>query len=170
MTFDWSSFVDEKQEDGPAAAVDEKSLPFVPDGTHVGEIKWAGYQQKDWAKKPQNPDGDCLTVKIAVPGYKPVWESIPCHFFGKVCALCAAASVNPPSKQSPNWDESQLVGRMVTIETLLGVSKAGNEYVKVERLKPGPKPLPPQVASAPPRKPPKAAKPASEMPLDDIPF
>jgi hypothetical protein len=56
----------------------------------------------------------------------------------------------------------------VTVETLLAVSKAGNEYVKIERFKPGPKPLPAAVAKAAPRKP---AKPAEPLPPeDDIPF
>lgn len=167
MSFDWSSYIEDSG-DNTGLAVDEKSLPPVPDGAHVGQIKWSGYQQKEFAKGPKNTDGDVLTVKIVVSNYKPLWESIPCHFFGKVAALCAAASVNPPSKASPQWDETQLVGRMVTVETVLAVSKAGNEYVKVERFKPGPKPLPAAVAKAASRKP---AKPAEALPPDDdIPF
>ncbi len=30
---------------------------FVPDGTHVAEIKWVGIQTKEWAKNDRNPEG-----------------------------------------------------------------------------------------------------------------
>jgi hypothetical protein len=166
MSFDWSSFIDESDDKG-GVAVDEKLLPLLPDGAHVGEIKWAGYQQKPYAKSPKNEHGDVLTVKIVVPKYRPQWESIPCHFFGKVAALCAAAGVTAPSKTSPQWDETQLVGKSITIETLQAVSKLGNDYVRLERIKPAPKAADAGPAKAPPRAP---AKPAAEFPQDDIPF
>jgi len=108
-----------------------------------------------------------LTVKIVVPNYKPQWESIPCHFFGKVAALCSAAGVTPPSKTSPQWDETQLVGRSVAIETLLAVSKAGNEYVKVSRITAATKAEPAPAAKAPQRRTSQSTK---ELPEDDIPF
>jgi hypothetical protein len=41
---------------------------------------------------------------------------------------------------------------MATVETVLALSKAGNEFVKVVAWKPGPEPLPKAVREAPVRK------------------
>lgn len=143
---------------------------FAPDDTHVGKIVWAGIQKKDWAKADRNPEGKVLTVKIEVaPKYLPIWESIPCHQRGRVEQLCRSARIDPPRGV---WSERQLKDCTVTIETVLAMSKAGNEFVKVVAWKPGPEPLPKAVReSAPARTP--AAKVRAASPSiggDDIPF
>lgn len=144
---------------------------FVPDGTHVAEIKWAGIQKKDWAKNDRNPEGKVLAVKLEVSAkYKPFWESIPCHQRGRVEQLCRAARIDPPRGE---WDERELKGQFATVETVLALSKAGNEFVKVVTWKPGPEPLPKAVReSAPPARTP-AAKVRAASPAigsDDVPF
>ena len=168
MSMDWTSFFtdDDNQQ---AATVPENELPILPEGTHTGEIKVALIQQKDWAKSDANKNGECLTVKIAVGNYKPIWESIPCHYTGKVAAFCRAARIEPPTKANPKFDEGSLSGQMVTFKSLLAISKKGNEFVKVEQWKPGPAPLPAAITSAPPRKT-SAAKISAAKPDDDIPF
>lgn len=161
----WDSFGD----DEPFAADANVEQTFAPDGTHTCKIVWVGIQQKPWAKSERNSDGSVLTVKLEVaPKYKPVWESIPCQYRGKVEQLCRAASIDPPSGE---WDEQVLKGRMVTVETVLTVSKAGNEFVKVCEWKPGPEQLPAAVRATPARTPAarvRAASPA--IGSDDIPF
>ena len=167
MSMDWTTFfTDDEQKPGPAVEAD---LPILPEGTHTGEIKVAIIQQKEWAKSETNPNGECLTVKVAVTNYKPIWESIPCHYTGKVAALCRAARIEPPTKASPKFDEATLAGQFVTFKSLLAISKRGNEFVKVEQGQPSTAPLPAAVKNAPPRKTP-AAKISAATPDDDIPF
>ncbi len=161
----WDDFGDD--DFGGEDATGEQT--FVPDGTHVAKIAWAGIQKKDWAKGDKNPDGQVLTVKLEVhPKYRPVWESIPCHQRGRVEQLCRAARIDPPRGE---WDERELKGQMATVETVLALSKSGNEYVKVVAWKPGPEPLPKAVREAPARTP--AAKVKASSPglgSDDVPF
>jgi hypothetical protein len=162
----WDVFQDEEIE-APVAGEQQ----FAPDGTHVAQITWAGIQHKDWAKGTGNPDGKVLTVKLEVSAkYRPIWESIPCHYRGKVEQLCRSARVDPPSGE---WDEKCLKGQHASIETMLALSKAGNEYVKIAAWKPGPEPLPKEIREAPPRKtlPQKAAATfKANGGADDIPF
>lgn len=142
----WDEFGDDDFEAGESG----EPQGFVPDGTHVAEIKWAGIQNKDWAKSDRNPEGKVLAVKLEVSAkYKPFWESIPCHQRGRVEQLCRAARVDPPRGE---WDERELKGQMATVETVLALSKAGNEFVKVVAWKPGPAPLPKEIRQAPARK------------------
>jgi len=142
----WDVFVDDEFD----AAAPGEPQQMLPDGTHVAEIKWAGIQTKDWAKRDGNPEGKVLTVKLEVAAkYKPVWESIPCQQRGRIEQLCRSARVDPPRGE---WDEQELKGQMATINTVLALSKAGNEYVKVVAWNPGPAPLPKEIREAAPRK------------------
>jgi len=177
VSMDWSIyFSDDETDDRPVTAVDENSLPLVPDGTHVGEVKWCGFKDVDfdWAKAPNNPTGHCLRLKICVANYRPVWADIPCHFTGKVSAVCASARVEPPTKANPKWHEGDIVGKFVTIETVLKVSASGREYVRIDKWKPGPPMLPKSVKAAEPaaakQRATTAQKITSQLPDDDIPF
>jgi len=160
----WDEFGEDDFEAG-----DSGEQGFVPDGTHVAKITWAGIQHKDWAKGTGNPEGKVLTVKLEVSArYRPIWESIPCHHRGKVEQLCRSARVDPPAGE---WDEKVLKGQHATIDTLLALSKAGNEYVKIAAWKPGPEPLPKAVREAPVRTPAARVKAGSPgIGSDDIPF
>lgn len=128
----WDDFITEDEDVGGVATQPEKLLP---DGTHVGKIGWVQIGSKDWAKKDGNDDGLCLTVRVDVSGHKSVFQSIPCHWRGAIEELCRSARVAPPAK-GKDWDEDQLLDQVVSVETLLSVSRAGNEFVKVTRFKP----------------------------------
>jgi hypothetical protein len=168
MSMDWTAFLTDDEPTAAAAPL-ESELPTLPDGTHVGEIKVALIKQNEWAKHDTNPNGECLTVKIAVAKFKPIWESIPCHYAGKVAALCRSARIEPPTKANPKFDEGTLVGQFVTIETTLAISKKGNEFVKVERFRPSTAALPAELKKAAPRTN-KVDAPAKEAAPDDLPF
>jgi hypothetical protein len=58
------------------------------------------------------------------------------------------------------------------METVHGVGKTGKDYIRVERWKPGPKPLPAEVRNTPPRTPAKKADAIVKANGgdDDIPF
>lgn len=164
----WDVFVDDEFDAGAAGEPQQ----FPPDGTHVAQIKWVGIQAKKWAEREGNPDGKVLTVKLEVSAkYKPVWESIPCQQRGRIEQLCRSARIDPPRGE---WDEQELKGQHVTVETVLALSKAGNEFVKVAAWKPGPATLPKEVREAAPRKTlPQKAKAefvAGGGGADDVPF
>lgn len=157
----WDSFgIDE-----PAKPKDEGEL--CPEGTHVGTIGWAKVQPKEWAKNAQsNPQGWCLCIRIDVkPGIKAVWETIPCQRRGSIEALCRSARVDPPSG---DWGEQALVGKTVTFDSVIALSKQGNDYVKVERFKPGPERPPAEKPAARRTQTQKAD--ATVADKDDIPF
>jgi hypothetical protein len=143
-------------------------LPHVPDGTHTGEIKFVDFRKKDWAKCDANPNGDVILMLVAVPKYEPFFTDVPCHLRGTVEAVCRAASVAVPVP-TDDWDCRVLKGKQVTIETIHGLNKAGRDYVRVERWKAGPAPLPEAVRDAPTRTATKKADAAGHDP-DDIPF
>lgn len=158
-----------KGQAAPTAAKAE-NLPHVPDGTHVGEIKYVDWREKERAKAPDNPKGVVLLVLVEVAGYAPVWVDVPAHYRGTIEAVCRSASIDPPDP-SADWDCRALKGRTVTIETVHGIGKSGADYVRVEKWKAGPAPLPAEVRNAPPRSPAKKADAAAKaVAPDDIPF
>lgn len=150
-------------------ASDTAAEQLCPDGTHVATIGLVKLQPKDWAKSATNKDGTCLTVRLDFgKGIKTVFDSIPCDRRGSVEALCRSARVDPPAGE---WDETQLKGQVVTVETVIALSKAGNDFVKVVKYKPNAEPLPKEIRDRPVnRTPTQKADAASNAPNDDIPF
>lgn len=142
---------------------------MCPEGTHAATIGWSKVQPKEWAKTKANPDGMCLTVRLDIKkGIKAVFDSIPCDRRGSIESLCRSARVEPPRG---DWDEGDLVGQAVTVETVIAVSKAGRDYVKVAKYKPGPAPLPAEVRERANRTPTQKADAAASVAThDDIPF
>lgn len=123
-------------------------LPLAADGRHTGEITSAKEKRLDFMKSDQNRDGTSLVVTVEIPKAQPIESIVPCHFRGKVEALCRAAGVALPAN-GEDWDEQVLVGRTVTVETTHAVSKSGKEYVRIDRWHPSPsKPLPKSAAPA----------------------
>lgn len=147
---------------------------ICPDGRHTGKITKVSYRdvQYDWARhEAQNPSGTCLDVTIKVPGSWPVKATIPMHYRQRLEAVCRSARVPIPDR-STDWDETELIGQTVVIETVAGIGKTGTEFVRVEKWHPGPEPLP-SVETATARPSPTATKrtpPAAPGVADDIPF
>lgn len=147
-----------------------ENLPNVPDGTHQATVKFVDIRSGGRQKSVTNPTGDYLLLLLQVAGYADLWASVPLHFRGKIEAVIASASLPLPSP-GEDFDERALKGRIVTIETINGIGNDGKEYTRVESWKPGPKPLPRDVAEAAP-----VAKKRTNTPApaaggtDDIPF
>lgn len=138
MQFDWPDEADFPQQQAHASSADENDRPLIPDGTHLATIRWAGEQQREWAKHEDNQTGKVLSLKLDFgPEYRPVWESVRAHWRGLVGEVCRAARIEPPAPRTP-WSESQLVGQVVSVETVLAVSKAGKEYVRIDKWREGP--------------------------------
>lgn len=158
----WDDFADA----GATAATSVEQL--CPDGIHVAEIQSAREATKEWFKSERNPHGKCLTVRMKVrDGIKHVYHDIPADRRGMLEALCGAAGV---ALTRGEWDEKQLEGRIVTIETALRVSKRGNEYVAVTQCTPGPELAKPEARARPARTQTQKADQASSAHHDDIPF
>lgn len=160
LTFDsWAT--DESQGDKPAQA----DLPMLPDGRHAGEINYVAIKTAKWCENQLNAEGTYILLGIDVPGYKRVWESVPVDRRAKIEAVCRSAGVAKPTPPDP-WDEEQLKGQWVSIETVVGIAKSGKEYVRVERFHGDKKPLPPEQPKA--KRP--AKEPVEDQFPDDIPF
>lgn len=142
-------------------------LPHVPDGTHQATVKYVDKRADQKKKSDANPGGDYLLVLLEVSGYASFFSDIPIHMRGLLESVCRAASIHPPGPEDEweSWDVKQFKGKVVTVTTVHGISKAGRDYVRVEKWSAGPKPLPKAIAAAPRRE--AAATPAVG---DDIPF
>lgn len=165
----WDDFLG----DGSDAA-DAADLPIVPETApgkpHVGEVKAAKLADKpfDWAKSDRNRNGTCLVIEVAVPKHRPFEVTIPCHYAGKIQALCKSARVHPPVRGG-DWDEQCIVGQVVTFESVTAVSPMGTEYVRVTRWCPNAEP-PAAIKSKPASRTQAAKAHHASSPDDDIPF
>lgn len=160
LTFDsWQT--DDTSGERPAQA----DLPLLPDGRHAGEINYVAIKTAKWCENQLNVDGTYILLGIDVPNYKRVWKSVPVDRRAKIEAVCRSAGVPRPTPTDP-WDESQLKGQWVSIETVIGIGKSGKEYVRVERFHGDKKPLP----ATPPRPANPAKEPVEDQFPDDIPF
>jgi hypothetical protein len=161
LTFE--NWTDQTDPEKPTQA----DLPMLPDGRHAAQINYVAVKTETWAQNQLNPQGTIILLGIDVPNHKRVWESVPIDRRSKLEALCRSAGVARPTPPDP-WDEDQLKGKWVSIETVVRMSKAGREFVAVERFHGDKQPLP----DFPER--PKATKPKAERPEDltpdDIPF
>ena len=147
---------------------DGAPLPMLPEGTHTGEIVDAKGKRLKFMERDSNPSGDTLELTVDIRGYRPLGCLIPATFRGLVEAVARSAGVPIPVR-GEEWNEKQLIGRTVTVDTVQVVSAKGKQYARVEKWHESPsKPLPPE------------RKPAARTPLqkadaaaasnDDIPF
>lgn len=154
------------------------ALPLLPESApgkpHIGTVIGAIEKRIDqpWAKSDKNQSGVCLVLTVDVDKFAPFEATIPAHYTAKVAAVCRSARV-PAPVAGEDWDESQLIGRVVTFESVVAVSARGTEYVRVNKWLPNGDPVPTPVAKPKPaaRTATKKADAASaNVPSDDIPF
>jgi hypothetical protein len=159
---------DEYWDDNDVGATPDP-LPMAPDGRHTGTI--ADVKVKDLSFITANPKGTSLVITIAIRECQLVESIVPVNYRGKVEAICKAAGL-PAPMPSEEWDEKQLIGRTVTVDTLQAVAKSGREYVQVNKWHTNPsQPLPPPRSPAARASTTKAAKAFKETAgSDDIPF
>lgn len=152
-----------------ASTTSTAHLPLCPDGRHGGEIVKAGFANKSFKQSLANPEGTSLVLQVAVSGCQHVEAIIPKELRGLMEAVCRAAGV-PPPQRGEDWDEKQLLGKQVQIETVLGMSAKGTEYVRITKWHKGPT----QAPAKPPAARSQTAKAHKEFTAhadaDDIPF
>jgi hypothetical protein len=134
-------------DDSPAPAGD---LTMCPDGRHTGEITKALFKDLKFKVSDQNRAGTSLVLEVQIPGHYPVEAIIPAQYRGLVEAVCRAARVDAPAR-GEDWDETQLVGQVVTIDTVLGVGKTGKEFIRIDKWHSGPPTVPKAVKATPAR-------------------
>jgi len=146
-------------------------LPKAPDGRHSGEIVDARIKDLKFKVSDRNRMGTSLVVKVDLGKYQPVEAIVPVQYRGLVEAICRAARVEMPAK-GETWQPDVLVGRQVQVETVLGVAKSGNEFIRIDQWHPGPDMLPAAVTKQAPARTPAAKVEAAGQggASDDIPF
>ena len=63
----WDAPIEEK----PEAGGEEP----IPAGQHLLNINWKQIAVKDWAKTPENPEGNVLSIGFGKPGHQMVFEN-----------------------------------------------------------------------------------------------
>jgi hypothetical protein len=139
---------------------------MVPAGVHEMVIKHAEEGPNEYKTSDTNPHGMCIKLRLAtVAGnYKFVFDDIPAHLAWRAKQLADATGLQPVGGKL-SIDANSLVGLPVTVEVSHYTSKAGKVSAVVKRYVPG---APAKAKPAKTRT--QAAKFASELPSDDIPF
>jgi hypothetical protein len=156
MKIDWSKFSDESA--GPAV---HDRTPLSP-GQHWGVIHTV-QEKPEWRIDSRNPSGDCISIWVDVTENgqkKRVFSTIASNWTAKLIEVAECAGVPGPQRGQTDWDEQELVGCKVFVETNTYIQQkgkdAGQEKASIEKWLPAPR------AEAKPR-------PVSKH-GDDIPF
>lgn len=160
MKIDWSKFSDE-----PAGPAVQDRTPLSP-GRHYGVIHTVK-EQPGWRIDSRNPTGDCISIWVDVTENnqkKRVFSTIASNWTAKLLEVAECAGVPGPQRGQSDWDEQELVGREVCVETTTYIQQkgkdAGQEKASIERWIPAERPAQPPAAKP---------KPVSKH-GDDIPF
>ena len=114
---------DEKENNGK-----KFSDAILEAGEYTGKIKKCDWIQNDYMISDYNPDGNCLSVWIDVQmddgSAKRLFDKISVTNPSKLNSLRAAASLEPV-KKGDNFNEKELLGKVVNVEVDEYTSKAG---------------------------------------------
>ena len=127
-------------EDEPFPADVHKTLPeertIVPVGTHVATIKRAEEGPNQWkTDETSNPDGICLTLRLAVGNHKFIFHDLPKHQPWLAKQLADALGIVPEGNTLRVVPED-IEGREVTVEVTHYTAKSGNVSAVVKRYVP----------------------------------
>lgn len=163
----FDEYWDDEQADGDTPAGD---WPWPNDGRHTGEIVRVRDDSFSWMER-HGAGGRALAIDVQIPKAKRVETVVSVLWRGKIAEICRAARVAPPAR-GEDWDEKQLVGRQVVVETVLGIAKSGREYCRVDKWIPVAEPAKVETAAAPQSKPATKRSPPAAVKAgsDDIPF
>jgi hypothetical protein len=97
-------------------------------GEYTGKIKKCDWTQSEYMINQYNPDGDCLSVWVDVQmddgSSKRLFDRISVTNPSRLNALRTALSLKP-IKKGDNFNEKELLGKMINIEVDEYTSKAG---------------------------------------------
>lgn len=115
-------------------------LAFPADGRYTGTIVRVRSEKFDFMAR-HGAEGQTLAIDVEIPRHRRLEALVSVMWRGKIGEICRAARVRPPAR-GEDWDEQQLVGKPVVIETVLGISKAGKEYCRIDKWHAQAEPLP----------------------------
>ena len=97
-------------------------------GEYTGKIKKCDWTQSEYMVNQYNPDGDCLSVWVDVQmddgSSKRLFDRISVTNPSRLNSLRTALSLKP-IKKGDNFNEKELLGKVVNIEVDEYTSKAG---------------------------------------------
>ena len=97
-------------------------------GEYTGKIKKCNWTQSEYMINQYNPDGNCLSVWVDVQmddgSSKRLFDRISVTNPSRLNALRTALSLKP-IKKGDNFNEKELLGKMINIEVDEYTSKAG---------------------------------------------
>jgi hypothetical protein len=139
MKIDWSKFSDESA--GPAV---HDRTPLSP-GQHHGVIDTVE-EKPGWRIDSRNPTGDCISIWtdfIENGVKKRVFSTIAWNWTAKLIEVAECAGVPGPQRGQTDWDEQELVGCKVFVETNTYIQQkgkdAGQEKASIEKWLPAPR-------------------------------
>lgn len=114
MKVSWDKFDDAP----PAKAAEYDRTPLAP-GTYWGTIKKVE-EKAGWSVTAQNPCGDCLSIWVDCDDNgtsKRVFADVATNWTKKLMAIADCAGVPGPQPGQADWDEKELEGERVYVET-----------------------------------------------------
>lgn len=155
---------------------EEQEAKLLPPADYTGTITVAQWGHAEWAeRKVPESGGHILKVKVEIDapaGYAEAWTTIPRvkDRRWQFRLICAAAGVEPPSKDGPAWSPACLVGKRVFVTTSIYTNeRTGESKVQIDKWLPAPA-EPAKPAKAPPARTPLQKADAAATQTDDIPF
>lgn len=142
---------------------------IVPVGVHLMEIREASEGPNQYKACDENPNGDCLKLRLATNGgnHQFVFDDIPQHLGWRAKQLAAACGQDVASGVL-SLSPGDLTGRVIEVEISHYTAKAsGKTRAVVKKYLPA-KPAAASKPKAPART--QAAKVTAAMGSDDIPF
>jgi hypothetical protein len=122
MQIDWDQFPgDAKPQHQPREC--------LPAGFHFGKVELVE-EKAGWRITERNPSGHCLSIWVDVDhgGQRHrVFASVATNWVAKLSEVAASAGVPGPVRGEPVWDEQQLVGTRVYVETGTYEAKSGRD-------------------------------------------
>ena len=121
MKIDWSLFEGEL----PSPQQNERK-PLTP-GFHFGVVEAVKFQP-GWRVDDRNPSGDCLSIWIDCEEdgqKKRVFYTVACNWTRKLMEIARCAGVTGPQRGEEDWDESELVGQTLYVETSTYIVQSG---------------------------------------------
>jgi len=142
---------------------------IVPVGVHLMEIREASEGPNEYKVCDENPNGDCLKLRLATNGgnHQFIFDDIPQHLGWRAKQLAAACGQDVASGVL-SLNPADLVGRVIEVEVSHYTAKAsGKTRAVVKKYMPA-KPTAAAKPKAAQRT--QAAKVTAALAADDIPF
>jgi hypothetical protein len=120
MQIDWGDFPEDAK---------PQARECLPPGFHFGVIELVE-EKPGWRVTERNASGDCLSIWVDVErdGKRHrLFATVATNWLQKLAQIAASAGVPGPVRGEPVWDEQQLVGSRVYVETGTYEAKAGRD-------------------------------------------